>query len=253
MDLVILLLAGFAGGALNSLAGGGSFIVFPALLLAGVPPISANATNTFAALPGYVSGAAGYWRDVAGQKKRLLIYAGIALVGGYIGAEVLLMTSDEQFSALVPWLMAFAVTAFAFGGMLNRWLASRTGGHTRLRIAGLGLLGVLLLAICIYGGFFNAGLGIILLAYLALSGLTNVHQMNGLKLVISSSVSVIAVARFALNGSIDWGAGLIAVAGVVTGGYLAARLAHRIPAQAIRAFVIVYGVGLTAWFFVSGA
>src|SRR5690554_3085377 len=108
MTEILLLLAGLVGGALNSLAGGGSFVVFPALLAAGVPPVLANASNTYAALPGYVSGAAGFWKDIAGNNKRLFVYSIIALLFGYLGAELLLAVSDAQFSRAVPWLMLFA-------------------------------------------------------------------------------------------------------------------------------------------------
>lgn len=245
----MLLIAGLVGGALNSLAGGGSFIVFPALLAAGVPPVIANASNTYAALPGYVSGAAGFWSDLMRERARLLTYAIVALVFGYAGAELLLVVSDEAFSLLVPWLMLFAVVLFAFGARINAAVQRVAGNGGRAKAAGTIVLLALLAVVCLYGGFFNAGLGILLLAFLALAGLTDMHAMNGLKLWISSIVAAVAVVRFALAGSIDWYHGSIALAGVVTGGYVAARLAHRIPTAIIRGLVIVYGVVLTGWFF----
>jgi uncharacterized membrane protein YfcA len=248
---LLLLLAGLAGGALNSLAGGGSFIVFPALLAAGVPPVLANATNTFAALPGYISGVAGFWQDVVKHRNKLVAYSIVSLVFGYAGAELLLHVSDEQFSRAVPWLMAFAVLLFAFGNRISRWAASRSTGGTGLKRVGTALLFLLLAGVCLYGGFFNAGLGILLLAFLALAGFTDIHAMNGVKLWISSLVAVVAVLRFAASGDIAWYQGIFALVGVTIGGYGAARLAHRIPAQAIRWLVIVYGVGLTVWFFYS--
>lgn len=249
MTELLLLLAGLVGGALNSLAGGGSFVVFPALLAAGVPPVLANATNTFAALPGYVSGVAGFWKDVVKHRDKLVQYSIISVVFGYAGAELLLHVSDEQFSLVVPWLMAFAVILFAAGGRISQWAAARSGGGSGLRRAGAALLFLLLAGVCIYGGFFNAGLGILLLAFLALAGFTDIHAMNGLKLWISSLVAVVAVLRFAASGDIAWFQGLFALVGVTIGGYAAARLAHRIPAQAIRVLVMIYGIGLTAWFF----
>ena len=159
------------------------------------------------------------------------------------------MVSDETFSQIVPWLMLFAVVLFAFGGRINGAVRRLGGKGSRARMLGATLLLLLLAAVCVYGGFFNAGLGILLLAFLALSGLTDIHAMNGLKLWISSLVAAIAVVRFALSGSIDWYHGSIALVGVVIGGYGAARLAHRIPQPLIRALVIVYGVVLTGWFF----
>ncbi len=246
---VLLLVAGLLGGAVNSLAGGGSFIVFPALLFSGVPPVLANASNTYAALPGYVSGAVGYWKSMAPYKDKLVLYGIIAALFGYAGAELLLVVSDEQFSKVVPWLMAFAVALFVFGNRINAALKARSGQGRGMKAAGTALLLALLAAVCVYGGFFNAGLGILLLAFLAMAGMTDIHAMNGLKLYVSSIVALVAVVRFAFSGSIDWYHGSIALVGVTIGGYVAARLAQYIPTQWIRIGVIVYGIGMTGYFF----
>lgn len=248
-ETLFLLVAGFLGGAVNSLAGGGSFIVFPALLFVGVPPVIANASNTYAALPGYASGTLGYWHAMAQHKDRLVLYGVMAAVFGYLGAELLLVVSDEQFSLVVPWLMLFAVLLFTFGNRLNAFVAARHGGRPGMKALGSVLLLLFLAGVCIYGGFFNAGLGILLLAFFATAGMSDIHAMNGLKLYVSSIVALVAVARFAVSGSIDWYHGSIALAGVVVGGYVAARNAHRIPSQWIRTAVIIYGVGMTAYFF----
>jgi uncharacterized membrane protein YfcA len=249
MTEILLLFAGLLGGAVNSLAGGGSFIVFPALLFAGVPPVLANASNTYAALPGYVSGAIGYWKSMAGYKDRLVIYGVIALIFGYVGAELLLVVSDEQFSKVVPWLMAFAVLSFIFGNRINAALRARGAGRTGMKALGTALILALLAGVSVYGGFFNAGLGILLLAFLAMAGMRDIHAMNGLKLFISSTIALVAVARFIFSGTIDWYHGSIALVGVTTGGYVAARLAQHIPAQWIRMGVIVYGIAMTGYFF----
>jgi uncharacterized membrane protein YfcA len=296
---LLLLLAGLVGGALNTLAGGGSFIVFPALLAVGVPPVLANASNTYAALPGYVSGAIGLWKDVAAWRARLPAYLIIAALFGYAGAELLLHVSDAQFSFVVPWLMAFAVILFVFGGRISSFVAARAGSGRGakalgtilllavlaavsvyggffnaglgvlllafLALAGIGdihagtsrgakaagmiVLYVLLAGISVYGGFFNAGLGVLLLAFLVLAGVANIHAANGLKLYISMIIAIVAVARFAIAGSIDWYHGTIALVGVTIGAYVAARLAKFIPTKIIRALVIIYGVGLTVYFF----
>src|SRR5688500_18579261 len=134
MTELMLFVAGLLGGAVNSLAGGGSFIVFPALLFAGVPPTLANASNTYAALPGYVSGAVGYWKAMAAYKDRLIIYGLIAAVFGYAGAELLLVVSDEQFTKVVPWLMTFAVTLFIFGNRINDLVKARGSSGRGMRI-----------------------------------------------------------------------------------------------------------------------
>jgi uncharacterized protein len=249
MTEILLFVAGLLGGAVNSLAGGGSFIVFPALLFAGVPPVLANASNTYAALPGYASGAFGYREAVLRQKDRLVLYGVVAAVFGYLGSELLLRVSDEQFSRVVPWLMAFAVTLFIFGNRINTLVRSRGSSRRGMAAVGAVLLLAVLAAVCLYGGFFNAGLGILLLAFLALAGMSDIHAMNGLKLYISSIVALVAVLRFAANGRIDWYHGSIALVGVTIGGYAAARLSRFIPTLWIRIGVIVYGIGMTGYFF----
>jgi uncharacterized membrane protein YfcA len=183
------------------------------------------------------------------HKDKLVTYGIVAALFGYVGAELLLVVSDEQFSLVVPWLMAFAVTLFVFGNRINAALRARSGHRRGMKALGAVLLLGLLAAVCVYGGFFNAGLGILLLAFLAMAGMTDIHAMNGLKLYISSIVAVVAVARFALNGTIDWYHGSIALVGVTIGGYAAARLAKFIPTNWIRLGVIVYGIGMTGYFF----
>ncbi len=249
MEILLLFGAGLVAGALNSLAGGGSFIAFPALLLAGVPPVLANATNTFAAWPGYVSGAVGYWPHIWQNRRLLLPYSIAALIGGYLGAELLLRVSDAQFSVVIPWLMGLAVIMFSFGGRFSRWLARHNrGGEKAAMAARIGLL-ALLAMISLYGGFFNAGLGIILLAFFALAGLKNIHAMNGIKLWLSVIVASVAIIRFALEGSIAWYEGSLVFTGSLIGGYVAARLAHLIPTKILRFAIIVYGIVLTLVFF----
>ncbi len=251
MEIILLLSAGILAGAINSLAGGGSFILFPALLLAGVPPIIANATNTFASMPGYVSGAIGFWADVKKHKDRLIPYILAAIIGGFLGAELLLRISDAQFIIVVPWLMGIAVILFAYGEKINSWVSARSSGETTAKLIGSAFLLLLLTLVCLYGGFFNAGLGIILLAFFALAGIKDIHSMNGLKLLLSAIVSLIAVIRFILSNSIAWQEGIIAFVGTMIGGYIAARLAHLIARNILRAGIIIYGVVLVIVFFVQ--
>ncbi|MEO6395384.1 MAG: sulfite exporter TauE/SafE family protein [Devosia sp.] len=249
MSELLLFVAGLFGGAVNTLAGGGSFIVFPALLALGVPPVLANASNTYAALPGYASGALGLWRHFAIYRDRLLVYSIVGAIFGALGAELLLRVSDRQFSFAVPWLMLFAVVLFVFGERINGFVMARGGSGRGAKAAGAVLLLAMLAGISIYGGFFNAGLGILLLAFLVLAGVSDMYAANGLKLWISMVIALVAVIRFALSGSIDWYHGTIALVGVVIGAYVAARLAHRIPTRLIRGLVIAYGIGLTLYFF----
>ncbi len=249
VTFILLFAAGLLGGMINALAGGGSFVIFPALLFAGVPPVLANASNTYACLPGYMSGAAGYWKHIVPHRKVLALYCSLGLFGGYLGAEALMRISDAQFEIIIPWLMAFAVTVYIFGQRINRFLATRSSGSRRAARAGAIGLSALLLAISFYGGFFNAGLGIVTLAWLALAGYEDVHAMNGIKLLLASVISIVAVIRFAATGSIAWIDGTVALAGATVGGFVAAYFSHLVPARLIRGFVIVYGAGLTVYFF----
>ena len=241
MTELLLLMAGLLSGAVNTLAGGGSFIMMPTLILAGVPPLLANATNTYAALPGYVSGAAGFWPAIRQHRRRLLPYSLVAILFGWLGAELLLVVSDEQFAQIVPWMMLVAVLLFAFGKQVSAAMQRVRGGHV--------VVWLFLAAVCVYGGFFNAGLGILLLAFLALAGVADLNAMNGLKLWISAIVALVAVIKFALGGVIAWYYGTIGLVGVTLGAYAAAHFAHLIPAKALRIAIILYGIGMTGWFF----
>ena len=251
IDWLLLFAAGFAGGMLNSIAGGGSFITFPALLFAGVPPISANATNTFSSCSGYLSGAWAFRRELSAHRKDLLKYTLASLLGGAAGAWLLMRTPENLFREAIPWLLLFATLLFAFGGKLSaasRGFASR---HRHAGRVGGVLLLLLLVAVCVYGGFFNAGLGIILLSYLVLAGETDINAMNGIKLLVSSLVSLIAIALFIAEGAIAWREGIVVLLGTVAGGYIAAHVSRQIPQVFVRGFVILAGSFMTFWLFVA--
>ena len=234
---------------LNSIAGGGTFITFPALLLAGVPPISANATNTFASCSGYISGAYALRHELRSHKQELPRYVLISLAGGIIGAWLLLQTPEALFREAIPWLLLFATLLFIFGTPLNNRLRQLATRHQYASTIGGLLLFLLLMGVCIYGGFFNAGLGIITLSYLALAGYTNINAMNGLKLLLSSCVSLIAIALFIVDGVIAWYEGIIVLTGNLSGGYIAAHLSTQIPQHYVRNFVIFASITITSYFF----
>ena len=202
-EFPLLFIAGLFGGMLNSIAGGGTFITFPALLLSGVPPISANATNTFASCSGYISGAYAFRKELQAHKRELPKYILISLIGGIAGAWLLLQTPESLFREAIPWLLLFATLLFVFGSRLNEILRQFASRYRHVSSIG-SLLLLLLVGVCIYGGFFNAGLGIILLSYLVLAGHTNINSMNGLKLLTSTCVSLSAIALFIYNGEIVW-------------------------------------------------
>lgn len=248
-ELLFLFFAGFFGGVINSIAGGGSFITFPALLLVGVPPISANATNTFASCAGYLSGSFAFRQELAAHKEKIAGIVGTSLVGGIMGAWLLLQTPETVFREAIPWLLLFATVLFVFGGKLNSTLKRVGSSHRHASVIGSLLLSLLLFGICIYGGFFNAGLGIITLSYLALAGYSDINAMNGLKLLVSSAVSLIAITLFIYDGVIAWYEGSIVLLGTLAGGYYAAHVSRQLPQRYVRAFVIVASVGITVYFF----
>ncbi|MCB1887041.1 MAG: sulfite exporter TauE/SafE family protein [Rhodocyclaceae bacterium] len=249
LEIVLLFLAGVFGGVLNSVAGGGSFITFPALLGAGVAPISANATNTFASCAGYLSGVFALRQELAAHRAELPRLIGVSLLGGIAGAWLLLQTPEAVFREAIPWLLLFATVLFIYGGQINLRLRALSAGHRHASAAGAVALAGLLLAVCVYGGFFNAGLGIITLSYLALAGHTNINAMNGLKLLVSTAVSLIAIGLFIANGAIAWYEGTIVLAGTLVGGYGAAHVSRSLPQQHVRRFVIVASIAITGYFF----
>lgn len=248
-DTVLLFSAGMLGGALNAIAGGGSFITFPALLVVGVPPISANASNTFASCSGYLSGAYAFRSDLRAHRKALSRFILFGVAGGAAGAWLLLRTPDALFREAIPWLLSFAMVLFVLGNRLNRALAAMARRHRHASLLGVWLLALFLFAVCTYGGFFNAGLGIVILSYLALAGFTDIHAMNGIKLLVSSAVSLVAIVLFAFDGVIAWYEGSVVLVGTLLGGYLAARYSRRLPQGAVRAFVVVAGTLTTLYFF----
>lgn len=249
LEWFILFFAGVLGGILNSVAGGGSFITFPALLFAGVPPITANATNTFASCAGYLSGAYAFRKDIAADKHNLKKIIIPSFIGGLLGALLLLNTPESVFTETIPWLLLFATLLFIFGGKLNKSLVKLGGKHKHANVIGSALLALLLLIICIYGGFFNAGLGIVSLSYLVLARYQDINQMNGIKLLISSCVSLIAIVIFIVNGSIAWSSGFIVLLGTLSGGYFAAKLSRKLSQHHVRMFVIFASLFITAYFF----
>lgn len=243
-DYLILCLAGFGAGIINAIAGGGTFLTFPALVWAGVPPVAANATSAVAVFPGYAASVLGFRESVsdlpAGLLRRSLIWAAL---GGLIGGGLLLVSSNAAFSVVVPFLLLFATLSFAFQKQVLAWTRRHGGG---LAIGGA----TGLLVVSTYGGYFNGGLGIVMLALFALWGMTDLAQMNGLKNALSVVVSAVSVAAFALAGIVVWPQALIMAAANIAGGYAGARLARVLPPVVTRTVIIVIGLGMSVIFFV---
>ncbi len=252
----VLFVAAFAAGALNSVAGGGSFISFPALIFTGVPALYANTTNSVAIWPGSVASVGAYRGELAKRHEGLLLMSVVSIVGGIVGAVVLLRTSPSVFVSLVPYLLLLATLLFAFGGRLTRWVRSRvssgnllSGHNSRPVVAGVALLQLVIAA---YGGFFGGGMGILLLASLSMLGMENIHTMNGYKVVLTTFINGVAVALFIIAGAVVWPKALLMVVGSIVGGYAGGYYAQKINPKYVRAFVIALGLGLTAYFFVRG-
>ena len=240
------LLAALLAGALNAVAGGGSFLTLPALVFIGVPPVAANATGTAALLPGYASAAWKYRHDLrplAGLSLPLI--ACLSLIGGAAGAALLLLTPDSAFRVMVPWLILVGTALFALGP----WLLRRKGA-ARPTPRTVAMLAVL--AATVYGGYFNGGLGILLLALFTLLGETSLNAMNGLKNIISFLLTIIAVAVYAAGGAVLWSEALPMMASATLGGYLGAAVGRKIPGPILRWGIVAVGLIMALLFFIKG-
>lgn len=216
-------------------------MTFPALVYAGVPVVAANATSTLAVFPGYVASALGFRDDIAKiSRAKLYLYFGIAIVGGVAGSLILLATSDRVFGVIVPWLLLAATGLFAFGD----WLRAKI---SKFRLPEK----ISMLLVSIYGGYFNGGLGIILLAVFSALGMKDLNQMNGLKAGLSVVLSAVSVATFAVAGVIYWSQVSVMMVASMAGGYAGARLAKALPKSFIRGFIILVGLIMSAIFFLK--
>ncbi len=245
----ILFLAAMLGGTLNSVAGGGSFISFPALIFTGVLPIQANATSTVALWPGSVASVGAYRGVLVMARRRLLVLGGVSVVGGVLGAILLLRTPQSTFERLLPYLLLLATLLFTFGGAIAARLRGLVG-----KVAGppwLATLGTVCLqgTIAIYGGYFGGGIGILMLALLAIMGLENIHTMNAVKALLTSCINGVAVLTFVIARVVEWPQAVVMVVGAIVGGYGGAYVARRLDARLVRRFVILVGFTMTLYFF----
>jgi uncharacterized protein len=246
---IFLFVAGILGGALNAVAGGGSFVAFPALLFTGVPPIPANATNTVALWTG-VTASGGAYRNRLDVPKRVMVPLLVtSFIGGLMGAFLLLKTPAHTFMRVLPWLMLGATLLFVFGNRLAGGRASGVGRDaTMAAIVGASIFE---LFVAVYGGYFSGGVGIVNLAMLAAVGMTDIHAMNALKSVLGMAISGVAVLVFVLQGAVYWPQAVVMIGGAVVGGYFGAHYAQKLPQPWVRWFVILAGAGMTAYFFVK--
>jgi uncharacterized membrane protein YfcA len=243
---LFLFAAGVLGGALNAVAGGGSFVAFPALLVAGVEPISANATNALALWVG-ITASGGAYRERLDISRRVLAPLIVtSLIGGLIGAFLLLRTPAHTFLKVLPWLMLGASLLFIFGKRNTSGPTALDHTASRKALAGASLFE---LVVAVYGGYFGGGVGFLNLAMLSVLGMTDIHAMNALKVVLSGAINSIAIITFIVAGAIAWPQALVTTFGAVVGGYAGAHYAQKLPQAWIRWFVIAVGVAMTAYFF----
>ena len=249
-NAIFLFFAGALGGAINAVAGGGSFVAFPALMFTGVPPVSANATNTLAVWVG-VTASGGAYRNRLSISRRVMIPLIVtSVIGGLAGAFLLIKTPAQTFLKVMPWLMLGATLLFAFGKHLTgRIAAGISSDASRGAIAGAS---VFELVVAVYGGYFGGGIGIMNLAMLAAMGMTDIHDMNALKVVLGGVINGVATITFVITGAIVWPQAIVMTVGAILGGYFAAHYAQKLPQSWIRAFVILVGAAMTVYFFVLG-
>ena len=241
----LLFFAALLGGALNAVAGGGSFVAFPALLFTGVPPVPANATNTVALWTGLTFSGGAFRHHLKVQRRVLWSLVAVSLAGGVIGALLLLHTPGQTFLKVLPWLMLFAVILFIFGPRLTRKVrvVQEPTGKAVLAASFFQLL------VAIYGGYFGGGMGFVILAMLTAFGMADIHEMNAFKIVLSSATNGIAVVIFIVRHAVYWPQALLMILGAALGGYFGAHYSLRLPRAWVRWFVIAIGAGMTSYFF----
>jgi uncharacterized membrane protein YfcA len=245
-----LSVAAFLAGVLNAVAGGGSFLLFPAMLGMKMLPVQANATNTVALWPGQLTSVAAYRDDIRKNLRLALPMALAGLLGGTAGAVVLLNTPQTTFLHLVPWLLLVAATIFALTGPVTRWLARRkdahhNGDHPR-RLLYVSLATAL---VCFYIGYFGAGAGFLLISLLSLFGFEDLNEINALKVVSTTMANGMAFVIFTVSGQVVWRYCLLAMVTCAIGGYASARFARMVPQPVLRGAVIFIGFSMAAWFF----
>jgi uncharacterized membrane protein YfcA len=248
LQLATLVLASAGGGFMNALAGGGTLLTFPTLVLLGVPAIRANATSTVALLPGAMASIFGYRRDVATHRAWLKTLFVPSLLGGAFGSWLLLATPERTFAGLAPYLVLFATLLFLVqavrGHAPTAEPAAASLDRRRWIVASLGQL-----AIAVYGGYFGAGIGILMLATLGFMGLTDIHAMNGLKNFFGICINLVAAGYFIARGAVDWPLAIVMLVGAVVGGYAGARFARSIGREKARVAVVVIGFAITLLLF----
>jgi uncharacterized membrane protein YfcA len=248
---IFLFLAAAVAGTLNAVAGGGSFVSFPALLFLGVPPVPANATNTVALWPGLAASTIAYLKRLNAPLHLLIPLLVTSVVGGWAGALLLLKTPQHTFLHLIPWLLLVGTVLFAFGNSIRTLAGKGRAADDLRRISwtAVGVSSFLELLVAIYGGYFGAGIGFIMLGMLAALGMRDLHGMAAIRTLLAATINFVAVITFIAAGAVLWPIFAVMVAGALAGGWFGARFAQRADPGKVRAFVIILGLAMSAYFF----
>jgi uncharacterized membrane protein YfcA len=241
VQYLLIALAAVAGGAVNAIAGGGTLITFPMLTAVGIPAVAANVTNTVALCPGYLGATFAQVKDLQGQERRLWLLVPISVLGGIAGGVMLLNTGEQMFRSLVPYLILLAAGLLALQDQLRAWLLKQTAqpGQTAIHY---GWKVLLITPAAIYGGYFGAGVSVIILAVLGLVLEDSLTRLNALKQAVSFSINIAAAMFFLFSGKVVWSAVLVMAAGALAGGALGGRLAGSIKPALLRKIVVTFGV-----------
>lgn len=243
-EILSLICAATAAGAINAVAGGGTILTFPTLLAIGTPPVVANATSTVALVIGTGGSVYGFRRHILSIREWLWRFVPVSLLGGLIGSWLLTITSNEIFSRLVPFLILFATLLFMIQGFVARMVRRSAAEPKRTPVIWPAILFQFLVSI--YGGFFGAGIGILMLATLGFIGLSDIHQMNALKNILGSLINVVASVMFICRGMVDWPKAGVMTVGAIAGYYLGSHYSQKIPQIWVRRIVLAIGFGISA-------
>ncbi len=239
--IILLLITGLIGGAINAIAGGGGIIMYPALLAVGLPPIIANTTSSLVVWPGSLTSAYGYRQELKKVPRSFLWLLAPCLIGSIIGSYVLIHTQAKTFEKLAPWLVLSAVVLLALQSRIHRWLTRQTKKR-QMHWHTLPLICLATFPLAIYGGYFGVGFGLMMLAFLGFTSLKNIYQMNGVKNLCGAAMALVATIYFAHYGFINWPAGLTMVVGTAIGGLLGSQLSQKISAHLVHDLTVVIGL-----------
>lgn len=246
-DAALLFLSGFVSGAVNAVAGGGTFVTFGAMSLVGLPPIVANATSSVTQFPGYITSTLAYLDDIRHFWRQALLLCVISALGALVGSLILLALSNPSFRALVPWLLIAATALFAAGPWLKP--APKPGAEAKVgSFAG----SLAQFATSVYGGFFGAGMGVMMLAMLGLTQAGDYHRLNALKNMLAVVIAAIAILVFVSGGVVAWPQAIVMIPGGALGGYAGVWIAKRVPQGVVRGFVVAVGLFLAFYYFTKG-